>query len=530
MREVSSVPRRADTGAGTEPSGPNGGAPGVGSAEMDAQRALSERPVISIRARISLAFLLCFVLICGTTITGMVFISSLNGRQQFLEEVENFVSEVQNARRFEKNFFLYGTDLYDGLNQIHAAERYLRRDAAEMQALMGKVKFESLQADLAQYEAALTKLVGLSRSGELNTGTVRQEVEGQLRRHGADILAEAQAMIDKERLAVSTLMHTSMVVATGALIMVLMIMVYIAAFLTRQIVRPLGRFMTYADRIAAGDYSPIYPQRKYRDEYSNLAMAMNRMLEELKRHQEQLLQSRKMAAIGTLTSGIAHELNNPLNNIGLTTESLIDNFDDYSDEQKLKMLDQIYQQVERASGSVRNLLDFTRTEKVPFTTLSIREVVESTLQLVQNELNLGHVALQVDIENDLPEIRGNPRNLQQVFLNLFLNSIQAMPKGGTLGVQARVDSDRFIRVSVSDTGVGIPPEVLDKVFDPFFTTKEPGQGTGLGLSVSYSIIEKHRGRITVESEVNKGTVFSIFLPYVDKSEQNDADTTESSRG
>jgi two-component system NtrC family sensor kinase len=136
----------------------------------------------------------------------------------------------------------------------------------------------------------------------------------------------------------------------------------------------------------------------------------------------------------------------------------------------------------------------------------------------------------VDIQNDLPEIRGNPRNLQQVFLNLFLNSIQAMPKGGTLGVQARVDSDRFIRVSVSDTGVGIPPEVLDKVFDPFFTTKEPGQGTGLGLSVSYSIIEKHRGRITVESEVNKGTVFSIFLPYVDKSEQNDADTTESSRG
>jgi two-component system NtrC family sensor kinase len=507
------MPRETDTGAGTQPPGRNGGVPPAGSAELDAQRALSERPVISIRARISLAFLLCFVLICGITITGMVFISSLNGRQQFLVEAENFVSEVQNARRFEKNFFLYGTDLYDGLNQIRAAERYLRQDATEMQALMGKARFESLQADLGQYETALTKLVGLSRSGELNSGTVRQEIEGQLRRHGADILAEAQTMIDKERLAVSTLMHTSMLVATGALILVLIIMAYIASFLTRQIVRPLGRFMAYADRIAAGDYSPIYPQRKYRDEYSNLAMAMNRMLEELKRHQEQLLQSRKMAAIGTLTSGIAHELNNPLNNIGLTTESLIDNFEDYSDEQKLNMLDQVYQQVERASGSVRNLLDFTRTEKVPFTTVSIRQVVESTLQLVQNEMNLNQVVPQVDIQDNVPEIRGNPRNLQQVFLNLFLNSIQAMPKGGTLSVQAKVDSDEFIRVSVGDTGIGIPPEVLDKVFDPFFTTKEPGQGTGLGLSVSYSIIEKHRGRITVESEVDKGTTFSILLPY-----------------
>jgi signal transduction histidine kinase len=119
--------------------------------------------------------------------------------------------------------------------------------------------------------------------------------------------------------------------------------------------------------------------------------------------------------------------------------------------------------------------------------------------------------------------------LQQLFLNLFLNSIQAMPKGGTLGVQARVDSDEFICVSVSDTGVGIPPEALDEVFDPFFTTKEPGQGTGLGLSVSYSIVEKHHGRITVESAVNKGTTFSIFLPYGQKGESINADITESNK-
>jgi two-component system, NtrC family, sensor kinase len=490
----------------------------AGAQEMDAQRALSERPSISIRARISLAFLLCFILICGITITGMVFISSLNGRQQFLEKAGSFTFEIQNARRFEKNFFLYGTSLYDGLNNIHAAERQLKRYAVEMQAVMGQAKFESLRADLRQYEASLTRLVELSRSGELNQGTARQEIEGQLRRYGADILAEAQEMIDQERLAVSTLMHTSMLVAIGALVFVLVVMAYIASFLTQQIVRPLGRFMTYTNRIAAGDYSPIYPRRKYRDEFTNLAMAINHMLEELKRHQEQLLQSRKMAAIGTLTSGIAHELNNPLNNIGLTTESLEENFNEYSEEQKMKMLDQISQQVERASGTVRNLLDFTRKEQVPFTKVSMREVVESTLRLVQNEMNLGHVVPRLDIQDDLPVIRGNPRNLQQVFLNLFLNAIQAMPKGGTLCVEGKLHGDGFLRVSVGDTGTGIPPEDLDKVFDPFFTTKEPGQGTGLGLSVSYSIIEKHQGRITVESEANKGTTFSVFLPCGDATE------------
>jgi len=520
MPDRATVPDETAAVSGTPNAARNGQEPRTGSHEMDAQRALSERPSISIRARIALGFLLCFVLICGITITGMVFISSLNGRQQFLEETGNFISEIQNARRFEKNFFLYGTDLYDGLNHIHAAERHLKHYAPEMQALMGKAKFESLTANLRQYDAALTKLVALSRSGELNTGPVRQEVEGQLRRYGADILAEAQELMDRERVAVGTLMHTSMLVASGALVFVLLIMVYVASFLTRQIVRPLGRFMAYANRIAAGDYSPIYPQRKYRDEFSNLAMAMNHMLEELKRRQDQLLESRKMAAIGTLTSGIAHELNNPLNNIGLTTESLLDNFDEYSEEQKRKMLDQIYQQVELASGTVRNLLDFTRTERLPFTAVSIRNVLESTLRLVQNELHLSNTAVKVDVEENLPAIRGNPRNLQQVFLNLFLNSIQAMPDGGTLSVEAKADGTGFIRVAVSDTGVGIAPENLDKVFDPFFTTKEPGQGTGLGLSVSYSIIEKHHGRIAVESEVKKGTTFSVFLPCTDGAESN----------
>ena len=223
------------------------------------------------------------------------------------------------------------------------------------------------------------------------------------------------------------------------------------------------------------------------------------------------MQSGKMAAVGTLTSGIAHELNNPLNNIGITTEALIEGYGGYSSDERLKMLDQIYTQVERASGTVRNLLDFTRKEQSVFTSVSIPAILNSTARLVGNELKLGGIELSLDLEDELPEIKGNPRNLQQVFLNLFLNAIQAMPKGGRLDIRALTDEDGFLRVDVSDTGVGIPAEQVEKIFEPFFTTKDPGKGTGLGLSVAFATIEAHQGRITVESEVDKGTTFSVFL-------------------
>ena len=278
-----------------------------------------------------------------------------------------------------------------------------------------------------------------------------------------------------------------------------------------RIVAPLGRFHRYTARIAAGDYSLISPARKYRDEFSQLAVAINRMIHELELRQQQLMQSGKMAVVGTLTSGIAHELNNPLNNIGLTTEALIEDFADHSEEDKLRMLQQIHTQVERASSTVRNLLDFTRKDKPVFTGVSIPEVIQDTARLLSNEMEFADIDFRSLLDRSLPPVVGNPRNLQQVFLNLMLNSIQAMPKGGRLTISAAVE-DKYLRVEVHDTGIGIKAENLAKVFDPFFSTKEPGQGTGLGLAVSYGIIEAHNGKISVQSEESKGTTFSVYLP------------------
>jgi len=279
----------------------------------------------------------------------------------------------------------------------------------------------------------------------------------------------------------------------------------------RAVVSPLNRFMEYVSRIGAGNYEPIRPVRRYRDEFSSLALAFNRMLGEIVSRQEQLVQSGKMAAVGTLTSGIAHELNNPLNNIGLTVETLLDDSEGYSDEQRHRMLEQAYTQVERASTTVRNLLDFTRKDRSAFTDVSLAGVVQSTLRLVANEAKLAGVHCELSLNGTVPPIRGNPHDLQQVFLNLVLNAIQAMPNGGTVRVSAACHDD-CVRVDVSDEGNGIPAERLDEIFDPFFTTKDIGQGTGLGLSVSRSLVEKHEGRITVTSEPGEGTTFSVHLP------------------
>lgn len=487
---------------------------GVRFTERDAQaaqEALTHRPRISIRLRIVSGFFVTFALTCSIVIASVLFISNITEKQSLLEKAGNIEFEIQQARRFEKNWFLYGTNLYDALENVHNAENQLNETQEEMRETIGERSFENLSRSLIRYRKTLEKLGAVAQPPDSLESAQRLALESELRQFGAEIVAQASNVVEQERLGIHSWLKASMAMAIAALVVVLMFVAFIAAFITRQIIRPFQRFEMYTRRIAAGDFSLITPARGYRDEFTDLAIALNHMLLELKRHQEQLIQSRKMAAIGDLTAGIAHELNNPLNNISLTTEALIDEFDECSDEEKLKMLRTIFTQVERAGATVSNLLDFTRRDETSFEEISINDVLNRTITLVANEISLNGIDLTLDLGTNLPAVRGNVHNLQQVFLNLFLNAIQAMPDKGTLTVRSFVE-DGLIRVDVSDTGIGIPPENLSKIFDPFFTTKEVGRGTGLGLTVSYGIIKKHSGDITVTSIVGKGSNFSVILP------------------
>lgn len=474
-----------------------------------------ERPRFSIRFRIILAFLLAFFFSFGIAIGSIIFISRLDSKYTFFDEAENFSSEIQQARRCEKNFFLYGSkdDLYEALNYIESASNLLSGTSTEIRSVFKRQDFERLKADLHDYQQLLAQMVSNFDEQRGMQNYRNPELEDQLRMHGHSILSLSSTLVQQERIKVHTATRSFMLIAIFLVGINLIVMIWMAAELTRQIVQPLGRFVEYTQRIATGDFTPITPKRKYRDEFSKLAIAINHMIYELKEKQEQLVQSRKMAAVGTLTSGIAHELNNPLNNISLTTEALLEGIDDYATEQKLKMLQDIFTQVERASGTVRNLLDFTREDQPKLESIDVQQLVDSSLKLVNNELLINHITVEKIFDAELKHVIGNFRNVQQVFLNLFLNSIQAMPSGGFLKIRASIDDEKLVKVDVEDTGCGIPKENFEKIFDPFFTTKDVGKGTGLGLSVSYGIIQKMGGQIKVNSEVGKGTVFSVYLPF-----------------
>ena len=245
--------------------------------------------------------------------------------------------------------------------------------------------------------------------------------------------------------------------------------------------------------------------------------AINRMVAELEKRQDQLVRSRKIASLGTLSAGIAHEINNPLNNISLILESMLEDAEELGGEECMTLLQEAMDQADRASGIVKNLLEFTRASHPKPEDVNLADLIDRTAGLVHNEFDLHHITFTSEVKQQLPRLRLEKGGLQQVLLNLFMNSIQAMEDGGELRVVLdRSESLDEARIDVIDTGPGIPEDIKGQIFDPFFTTKKDGVGTGLGLSVSYSIVAKNGGRMTVASEPDEGTCFSIFLPLPEK--------------
>jgi len=481
-------------------------------AVREAERALVERRHISIRLRIAVGLGVCFLLTAAVTVASLVSLNEVRTSQEFLEKVSNYALELDQARRYEKNYFLYGSNLDDALSEAHTAHLLLRSADSSIRKRVGAEEFERVETNLEVYTRLLDRLHSLRNVRQGPSRDERADIERELRRHGAQLLLDAGTLVDQERLRMHTILRSSKLMGTAALIVVLLMIVFIGNLLTRQILTPIGRFLRHTKRIAAGDYAPILPKRRFRDELSDLALAVNQMVRQLRNHEAKLARTSRMAAVGTLTAGVAHELNNPLNNISLDTEAMLENFEDYTDDEKKKMLRDILTHVERAGGTVRNLLDFTRQETPVFVSTSIADIVERGVRLMTNEAALSDVRFDVELPPDLPLVRGNPRSLEQVCLNLFLNAIQAMPRGGTLSVRAAPAEGDMVRLDVTDTGVGISEDHLASVFDPFFTTKEVGVGTGLGLSVTYGIIQNHHGSIEVKSKVDSGTTFSIYLP------------------
>ena len=315
------------------------------------------------------------------------------------------------------------------------------------------------------------------------------------------------------------------------------------------------RDLSKASKAVAEGRLDQYVPVKTSDEVGEMSASFNRMVDDLKKYREdieqwnqtleervamrtrelaetqaQLIQSTKLAAVGELAAGIAHELNNPLAGIyaflqvfaqTLRTRDL----KELSDEEARgfqENLVHVEREIRRCKSIIGSLLTFARVSDKEYGPIALNKTIQNTLSFMQSNLSKGAVKVETRYEEGLPAVVGDSNELQQVFLNILVNARKAMPDGGALTIETSANKDEHkVHVSISDTGVGITPDILEKIFDPFFTTSKPGDGTGLGLSISYGIVKDHGGEILVDSTPGKGTTFTVVLPMADTDGEED---------
>ncbi len=289
--------------------------------------------------------------------------------------------------------------------------------------------------------------------------------------------------------------------------------------IVRTISRPLQKITLAAVQVTEGRYGTEINLGKSNDELGLLAESFNEMsrkmasdIEQLQKLNEQLIRTEKLAAMGTLSAGVAHEVNNPLASISSLIQMMQAKKD--LDEKSKENLRLISAQIQRITQVTRDMMDFARVRPAAKSVVSVDEVIETALRLASFDKSFQKLTLEKNLANKHLKTLADADQLQQVFLNLFLNARDAMPDGGKLFIETLPVIEE-IKIEISDTGTGIEEKNIKKIFDPFFTTKPAGQGTGLGLAVCYGIITAHGGRIETSKNSFGGSTFSIFLPFSD---------------
>ena len=341
-------------------------------------------------------------------------------------------------------------------------------------------------------------------------------------------------MLEKPYLDITNRVMLTFIIIASLCVVLLLVILY---FSTTRIINPLQKMVVATQKISAGDLTHKVEVGS-KDEIGYLADSFNQMTadleaanekliewgktlekkveertKELTEMQAHLIQSEKLASLGKLAAGIAHEINNPLGGVLIYSHLLLEDTDKNSPH--YENLKKIVKETSRCKDIVKGLLEFARPKEPEMSLVNINEIVERSLSIMERQALFQNIKIKKSYVSNLPRIVADSAQLQQVFVNIIINAAEAMNGNGILTLSTSLNGDgTFIEIKFSDTGHGIEEEDQKRLFEPFFTTKEVGKGTGLGLAISYSIIQKHQGTIKVKSEVGKGSTFNVRLPVM----------------
>jgi signal transduction histidine kinase len=421
---------------------------------------------------------------------------------------------------------------------VKKAQELLDRHATGFAAVAPTQQMTNLRQGLTKYKDYIDQYAELTmpagRRAHDHEPVQKIRLEASIRKTGKDIITIAEEISKTERARVAALLAGSQRTFILSVALLSLVVIAIGQVLSRVVVRPLKLIEKNMQVIADGRFEQIRINSRDR-EIASLTNAFNKMLRELELRQRHLVQSEKLASLGTLLSGVAHELNNPLSNISSSGQILMEELDDCSPEFRKELVGQINEQTDRARNIVRSLLEFSRDKEFKKQPLLLRELLDETIRFMKGQTR-SNIAIRIDVPDGLT-IMADKQRIQQVFLNLIKNGIEAIEATGELDIsgyrnsahdKAGEDEDRIynylkyhgkctleqdtIDIRIHDSGPGIDSEVLPRIFDPFFTTKDVGKGSGLGLFIVHELIEEHDGCIGVDSTPGKGTTFLIRLP------------------
>lgn len=467
---------------------------------------------LSIRYKVAVSVGVLYLFMAASVLGSFYFMHALEGKMSYLEDVSKLEESVLEIRRFEKNYFLYGDQqsLKTALYHLTRVKELLDRNLAKIEALSSKQSVAAFRQNLDEY-AKLVSLCANEPPGKIcpSGPEARLDYETKTRRVGASIADFAEGVIFQKRQSIKETIRTTVQLQLLAFALVAIAITVTGALLFSKVLKPLRRLEESTEDIAKGYFEPIEnvpPEKEIREIFDSF----NRMAMQLKTREEQLVESKKLASLGTMLAGVAHEVNNPLSNISSSCEILLEELDEADPEWQKMLLKKVLEQVDKARGIVLNLLEFSRNREFMKESVNLKDVLQKTVSLLH-----GQIPARVQVITEMDEnlrIFADKQRMQQAFLNLISNAVQAIEGEGTVKIRANVSHDGAVSVIIRDTGKGIDEKDLPRIFDPFYTTKDVGHGTGLGLFITHDIIVRHGGTIRVKSSPANGTTFTVRIP------------------